>query len=170
MDRKVLEKALFGEKANVFAILDGASVEGLRMRLYETRPPHYCLFRGELEPDMAEVAPYMVGLIPETPFTEWILDQPLGGHWGIFARTRQSIIEMRKHFRSLVTIYNEEGNPKIFRYYDPRVFRSFLPTCNGGELKEFFGTVSEYFAEKTGGESITMYRLENGKLIEKDLE
>lgn len=170
MDRKVLEKALFSEMANVFAVLDGASIKDLRMRLYEMRPPYHCLFRGELEPDMEEVAPYMVGLIAGTPFTEWVLNEHFGKHWGIFARTRQSIIEMRKHFRSLVTVYNEAGDPKIFRYYDPRVFRSFLPTCNGGELKEFFGSVSEYFAEVPGGDSMTMYKLDNGKLIEKDLE
>jgi hypothetical protein len=34
-----------------------------------------------------------------------------------------------------------------FRYYDPRVLRAFLPTCNAGELKTLFGDVDQFFIE-----------------------
>ena len=44
-----------------------------------------CLYRGELQPDMAEVAPYLVKLDRDAPFTDWVLDRGWGNHWGVFA-------------------------------------------------------------------------------------
>ena len=167
--REILEKALFNEPANVFAILDGASIDGLCMKIYETNPPNYCLYRGELAPDMAEVAPYLVGLRAGTAFTEWLLDARFGKHWGIFARSRHSIIEMRKHFRSLVTVHDENGKPLIFRFYDPRVLRTFLPTCNADELKTFFGKVETFFAETGDGQVLSAFKMENNELKQSEL-
>jgi len=42
---------------NAFAILDGASVPGLLQHLHRCDPVRECLYRGELQPDIAEVAP-----------------------------------------------------------------------------------------------------------------
>ncbi len=169
MTKEQLENILFNEQTLAFTVLDGASIPDLRMRLYEMRPPHYCLFRGELEPDMAEVAPYVVNLVPNTPFCDWVLNDNFGKHWGIFAQSRHSIKEMRRHFRALVTVYNEKGDPMIFRFYDPRVLRKFLPTCNGGELKVFFGNVEVFFAEDEKGQNLSAFRLENDQLKQTEV-
>jgi hypothetical protein len=163
MTNEELKNHLFAEPANVFAVLDGASIKGLRMRLFETNPPHYCLFRGDLTPDVAETAPYVVGLVPGAPFTEWLFSEGFGKHWGIFALSGNSITEMRRHFRALLTVHDESGKPMIFRFYDPRVLHNFLPTCNAGELKTFFGKVDTFFAEKSDTE-IVSFKVENNEL------
>ena len=164
MAKAELEKLLFREIANVFAIVDGASIERLPVILHETKPPHYCLMRGELSPDLAEVAPYFVGLIRGAPFTDWILEQPLGGNKGIFATTRQSIREVRKHFRGLFTVYKENGDPMHFRFYDPRVIHKYLPTCDSGEIETFFGPIDRYIVEDEDGRSLSMFSHDNGAL------
>ncbi len=169
MTKDQLEEYLFNGQTNVFAVLDGASIVGLRNQLYEKQPPHYCLFRGELKPDMAEVAPYLVGLIPGTPFAEWLINQKNGNHYGIFIQSRQSIIEMRRHFRSLISVYDEDGKPLIFRFYDPRVIRQFLPTCNAGELKSFFGSVDVFVAESEDGEGFSAFTINGNELKETEL-
>ena len=169
MTKEELEKFLLGERIRTFAVLDGASVPGLPMRLYEMRPSNYCLFRGELAPDMAEVAPYVVQLTPNTPFTDWVLSENFGKHWGIFAQSLYSIKEMRRHFRALVTVYDEKATPMIFRFYDPRVLRKFLPTCNRDELKTLFGNVETFFAEDEKGQKFSAFRLENDELKQTDL-
>lgn len=118
---------------------------------------------------MLEVAPYLVRLLPKTPFTDWILRDGWGKHWGIFLHSREPIEEMRTHFSSLITVYDEKGTPMFFRYYDPRVLGKFLRTCNRDELKTFFGSVEAYFAEtKDAG---NLVRFENGEdgLIETAL-
>lgn len=170
MTKEDLEKKLFSKNTHLYAVLDGASVPELRMKLFETRPAHYCLFRGELPPDVEEVAPYVIQLKADTPFTDWVLSESFGKHWGIFAHSRHSIKEMRRHFRLLVKVYDEEGNPMIFRFYDPRVLPNFLPTCNESELKYFFGTVDAFFAENVKAETLWSFKLENDVLKQSELK
>lgn len=171
MTKEDLQKILFIEQTRVFTILDGALVPKLPMRLYEMRPPNYCLFRSEeLTPDIAEVAPYLITLTPNKPFTDWVLEESFGRNWGIFVHSPHSMIEMRRHFRSLFTVYNEEGNPMLFRFYDPRVLQTFLPTCNGGELKTFFGKVNTFFSEDGKGQNLLSFKLENNELKQTELK
>lgn len=157
MDKDKLNQHLFSKVARVFVVLDGALIPELRMKLYEMKPENYCLFSGELEPDMAEVAPYLVRLLPGTPFTEWLLTECWGKNWGIFAHSRETAIGMRKHFSSLITVYDEDGMPMIFRYYDPRVWRKFLPTCEPDQIKSLFGKVDTFFVESEDKESLISY-------------
>ena len=170
MTKEELEKILFVENTRAFAILDGASIPDLRMKLYETQPPHYCLFRGERPPDVQEVAPYVVQLTPGGLFADWLLGACFGKHWGIFAHSRHSIKEMRRHFRSLITVYDETGKPMIFRFYDPRVLPNFLPTCDADELKTFFGNVDNFFAENVKAQTLLSYRVENDELKQTELK
>ena len=169
MTKEDLEKILFSKRILVYVVLDGAAVDGLPMKLYEMNPPHYCLFRGELAPDMVEVAPYVVQLVQNTSFTDWVLSENSGKHWGFFAHSLHSIKEMRRHFRSLVTVYDEQGKPMIFRFYDPRVLRNFLPTCNADELQTFFGKVETFFAENEKQQPFSAFSLENDALKETPL-
>jgi hypothetical protein len=162
--REKIEKFLFDERARAFAVLDGASVPDLPSKMYEMQPHAVCLYRGEIEPDLAEVAPYLIELIPDTTFTDWLLTEGTNGkHWGIFARSPFSLIEMRKHFRKFLTVYDEAGNPLLFRYYDPRVLVKFLPTCDADNLTSLFNRVTDYLAED-GAAGFLRFELQNGKL------
>lgn len=169
MDKEKLKQNLLSDRTKLFCILDGATVPELPMRLYEMRPPNYCLFSGELEPDMAYVAPYVINLLPGHRFTDWTFEN-FDKNWGIFAHSLHSIKEMRRHFRALIDVYDEQGNPMIFRFYDPRVLRQFLPACNAGELKTFFGKIQQYFAEAEDAEGLLGFALENDKLKESKLD
>lgn len=162
--KESIEKFLFVEGTRAFAVLDGASVPDLPLKIYEMQPHSVCLYRGELEPDLAEVAPYLVELFPDTTFTEWLLSEGLSGkHWGIFARSPFSLTELRKHFRKFLTVYDDAGNPLLFRYYDPRVLVKFLPTCDQESLEKLFNRVTDYLAED-GKSGFKRFELFNGKL------
>jgi hypothetical protein len=162
MEQK-LGQFLFRDNALVYAILDGASVPDLPMRLFEMQPPNVCLYRGDLDADLAEVAPYLVHLIPGTRFANWVLSECWGKHWGIFVQSPYPLIELRKHFRKFLTVHDQEGNPMLFRYYDPRVLPKFLPTCKEEELSLIFDDkVRAFFAESDdAGELIRLQCVNN---------
>ncbi|MET0645142.1 MAG: DUF4123 domain-containing protein [Pyrinomonadaceae bacterium] len=164
LTQPLYERLFADEAANVYAVLDGASVAELLPRLYELEPEHECLYRGELEPDMAEVAPYLVRLEPETEFADWVLEEGWGRHWGVFAVTDAPLREAHKHFRTFLTVYDPEGKPMLFRYYDPRVLRVYLPTCNGEELRAVFGPVSCYLLEAEDPNTLLSFRLDGEAL------
>lgn len=148
--------------AHVFAVLDGAAAAGLLDKLYGLSPNFCCLFRGELGPDMAEVAPYLVQLEPETEFTRWVIEQGWGNHWGIFATSDADFRRMRSHLRSLLIVYDETGRPLRFRYYDPRVLRLYLPTCNAAELATVFGPVASFAVEAANADTLLSLQAASG--------
>lgn len=164
-----MDKYLFRENYYTYAVLDGASVFDLPHKLYKMGAQNICLYRGELEPDMVHVAPYLVLLLPETDFTDWLLSECWGKHWGIFAQSQVSLTRMRKHFRLLLTVDDENGNPMLFRYYDPRVLLPFLMTCNGDELEMIFGEVRYYFAESPNTNELSRVHFADNKLNEAKL-
>ena len=162
---QAVRQHLFTDRdAQVFAILDGASVPGLQMGLYQHQPAYSCLYRGELAPDMAAVAPYLVLLEPAAAFTDWVLSQGWGQHWGIFAVSDVDIRELCRHFRRFLIIYGSDGKPLLFRYYDPRVLRLYLPTCNAEELATVFGPVRSYILEEENPQMALQVRVASGAL------
>jgi len=163
---EALSRHLFAEQGLlVFAVLDGASISDLLDKFDELHPEHQCLRRGELKPDLAEVAPYLVRLEEGTPFTTWVLEQGWGKHWGIFALAPVELRDMRRHFRTLTMVYNPDGKLLLFRFYDPRVLRVFLPTCNEQELKAVFGPVAGYWLEDEDPGTLLRFQVSAGKLV-----
>ncbi len=78
---KKITDALFIDSSNeVYAVLDGASIPILRDKLYEDEPEHVCLYAGDLEPDMEEVAPYLVRLDRGSRFWNWVIEEDWGNH------------------------------------------------------------------------------------------
>ena len=156
---QVLSSQLFLPEMSTYAVLDGASIPGLLHKLHEWRPQHICLYRGELAPDIAEVAPYLVYLEPNAEMTKWIFKQGWGQHWGIFALVDMDVDlkTLRKHFRKFLMVESPDGKPIYFRYYDPRVMRTYLPNCNNDELATVFGPVQIYVMENTDGISIEQF-------------
>lgn len=151
------------ENATVFAILDGATVSGLPAILRSFEPEYYCLYRGALQPDMAEVAPYLARLEPNTPFIKWVLSNGWGKHWGIFGMAEVELRVLRTHFRRFVMVDGGRGKPLYFRYYDPGVLRNYLPMCDQDELRTVFGPAIFFLAEEVNPQAARMLALgENG--------
>lgn len=143
-----LRQVLFSsEHHSVYAILDGASVSGLLNKLYAAKEEWACLYRGQLEPDLAEVAPYLVKLREASEFTQWLLEKGWGKHWGIFVVTPVGLEALRRHLRQFLRVKDFTGKTLYFRYYDPRVLEVYLPTCRRDEIKILYGPVLRYIAE-----------------------
>ncbi|WP_129127732.1 DUF4123 domain-containing protein [Geomonas oryzae] len=150
-----------------FAIVDGAAQPDLLASLAQHRPESYCLFRGALEPDMARVAPYLVALEPEVPFTDWVFSL-----WGlsraIFGLSYRDLHSLKSHLRRHVMIEYEDREV-YFRYYDPTVLRNYLPTCLAVELRAFFGDVECFLAEDEEPGNAWIFRLEGAALGQRSV-
>jgi hypothetical protein len=164
MDQQSIRQYLFSNYTQLYCVLDGVMVPDLPERLYRGQVPNHCLLTGDLPADAVHAAPYLVYLSPDSKFADWVLEEALGKHWGVFVQSPRSMLEMRRHFRALLQAYDERGNPLKFRFYDPRVLSKFLPTCNGGELRTLFGEVQAFYAESEDGSDLVRYRIQEGKL------
>ncbi|QWV91992.1 DUF4123 domain-containing protein [Geomonas oryzisoli] len=163
-DLNALKGQLFClDSATVFAVLDGASVPNLPASLDLYRPEHTCLLRGVVSPDMVHVAPYLVALERNAPFTDWLLLNGWGKNWGIFGISRRDLRALKRHFRRWVHI-EHDGRPMYFRFYDPTVLRNYLPTCNAEELSTFFGPVRLFLFEDEDPETVHLFLLRQNVL------
>ena len=144
-----LQRELFTPGHHLFVILDGAAAPGLFSQLHRNEPEHVSLYLGELLPDRAETAPYLVRLERDSRFTQWLFDQGWGKNWGIFAQVRDRVDmkQVRHHFRTFLMVEFPGGKSSYFRYYDPRVLADYLPTCDEIEARAVFGPVSAYLIE-----------------------
>ena len=163
--RPGLAAPLFGKgDFEVYAVLGGASAKGLLKKLYEHEPDYAALYRGELQPDIATFAPYLVKLETDCPFTEWVLRDGWGLNWGIFIQSSASLRTLRNHFREFIRVELPDRRTVLFRYYDPRVFRGFLTACNASELGKFFGAVQSFIVEGESPEAGIKYSCVAGAL------
>lgn len=162
---QALKALLFVNGATVFAFLDGATIPELPATLSRLGVDYACLYRGVLDPDMAEVAPYLVALERDAPLTDWALANGWGMNWGVFAISRADINALKRHFRRFATIRYGEQNA-YFRYYDPRVLRNYLPTCTTEELVTFFGPVG-YFVVADDDDDVAIHFLRKGDSLQQ---
>ena len=148
----------------VYALLDAARSDQIYPKILKSEMENSCLFRGEKAQELAWVAPYLVELKREDPFVRWLLENGWGKSWGIFIVSSADFGDLKRHLQSFLTVYDEEGNSLLFRYYDPRVFRVYLPTCNADELKTVFGPVSSYVFEEEDASALLRFSDNEGKL------
>jgi len=149
-----LESIVFGKQdSTVFALLDGASSPKLVKLLYDNKPEFCCLYPGELKADIAAVAPYLVRLEAGKEFTGIVLKEGWGAHWGVFVSSAADLRALRDHFREFHKVELPDQRTVIFRYYDPRVLRIFLPVSNQPELATFFGPVQTFIVEGESAET-----------------
>lgn len=149
-----------------YVIVDAARDHRIYPKLAGSDIEVVSLYRGDPEVELADVAPYLIKLQRKDPFTEWLLNNGWGQSWGIFLESSATLIELRQHFRTFLMVYDEEGDPLYFRYYDPRVLRVYLPTCNESELQTVFGPVSHFYVEgKEKNQLIEFYCNEKFELI-----
>jgi hypothetical protein len=164
---ETVAKRLFeDDELKVFGVLDGASIPDLLEHLYSSDLEYECLYRGELAPDIAEVAPYLVALDKASAFTHWLVERGWGRHWGVFALSRADLRALRRHFRTLLIVHDSAAKPLYFRYYDPRVLRVYLPTCNADELSAIFGPVEKYLLEEEQTGAILSFHTNAGALVQ----
>ncbi|MHC5108981.1 MAG: DUF4123 domain-containing protein [Planctomycetota bacterium] len=114
------------------------------------------LYLGEKGAAFREVAPHVTefrfdGALAEKLIKGW------GSARGIFLQSAAGMTELRKHLRRFLLIEDSSGARFRFRFYDPRVLRTFLPTCTIEEADKFFGPVGTYFCEGRMGRTLQSF-------------
>jgi len=155
---RVLE-ILRSQKEPLFAILDAARDPIVHLRIYECPEQKQSLYEGPEAARLAFVAPYLISLPKRSPFLERLVREGWGNSWGVYLTCNRPFEEVRKHLRHFLTVELEGKREKVlFRFYDPRVLRVFLPTCTPKEVLEFFGPIKRYVLEGEEPTAILQYR------------
>jgi uncharacterized protein DUF4123/FHA domain-containing protein len=131
----------------LFAILDAARDIRILALLVHYKEECQSLYEGVEGAKLAQVAPYLVRLVPESKLLEALVKEGWGKSWGVYFTCAGDFQEIRRHLRHFLQVKLPDGEQVYFRFYDPRVMRIFLPTCIPEEATHFFGSIKRYVME-----------------------
>lgn len=147
---ETLRKMVFGHRNKaVYAVMDGAMIDDLPGRLGKIAPQAACLFEGALDPMLSAAAPWLVQLEEGCSASRLALHEGWNGHWGIVLITSPDIglRGIRAHLRRVLRVRSPDGSSMLFRFYDPRAFRTVIPVLDAPARRDFFGPIDGVYVE-----------------------
>lgn len=167
-----LEQCLWtkGSARDVWMIVDPARdrrIFGLLLECFYSSLSS--LFAMPLPPQLEKVAPYLVPLDYDDKKTRKFLSNAWGNNWGIFLRCDTSQERLRRHLRGFLSVRDPRGTRLLFRYYDPRILRTYLPTCTKGELEYVFGPIECFWTESTNPDHLLELGFKRGALVKRTI-
>ncbi len=148
----------------MFGIVDAARDPRL-FALATKSSQHVCLFAGDLHPAIAGVAPYLCTVGEDDPLLAAWRTEGWGRSWGILFTSTATLKDLRQQFRKYLQAMLPDGQIVLFRFYDPRVWRTYIPTCSPDQLAGWFQLVSEYAVETPDGTATLRYQFGAGGLV-----
>lgn len=122
------------------------------------------LYQGETADNLADVAPYLIRLEAGAPFVRWLTVENWGKSWGIFLRASVDFQAVRRRMRRFTVAATESGQTIMFRFYDPRVLRLFLPIGEPDQLTAMFTDIDAFLMEDEDAQGLISFQLIDGAL------
>lgn len=127
----------FAVEGVLYALLDACDEPSVPVRCDEMESRAVSLYRGDAQTSYRNIAPYLAQIsIHEF---DWLLSKLWPSPWGYFVIARSDLATLRTHFRRYLTVKLPDGKKVLFRFYDPRVLKTFLASSQPQEIRDFFG-------------------------------
>ncbi len=153
----------------LYAVLDMARDPAMFPLLLSSGAQYTCLYTGPSATKLENVAPYLVQLPPRCELLQKIVEEGWGNSWGIFLTSSQAPQTVWHELRRSLMVTLETTQKFVyFRFYDPRVLRTFLPLADAQQRQEFFGTISSFLMEdEDAGAVLRLYASQQELAAEK---
>ena len=118
---------------HLYAVVDAARDNKIWHMLQTYEANYYSLFYGNEAEELEQVAPYLVKLKQDDPFTQWYIDHGFGNAMSILLSSAYAEPELQAHLqhyvKPLMEFETEDGikfQEVFLAFYDPRVFPNYL--------------------------------------------
>ena len=136
------------DSGNLYAIVDAARDRRVRLLLAAAAERWQSLYQGSQAMTLAAAAPYLVALGPNSELLLELVAEGWGASWGIYFVSTQPFARAWRSARRLITIRVEGADERAyFRFYDPRVMRSFLPLATPRQRTSVFNALGRILLE-----------------------
>ncbi|PPD18744.1 MAG: hypothetical protein CTY18_10720 [Methylomonas sp.] len=156
----------------LFAIVDAAQASKAIFNLLNHASQRHtkkaALFEGERAQELASVAPYLVQLsLAEQALLSQLVEQGWQQNWAIYFSYPNRFDNALNKLRLNLPVKSKD-EIGLFRFYDPRVFRLYVPSFDAQQLREFFGAISQFWLPPETGEP--SHGLLGYRLVDQQLE
>lgn len=145
----------------LFGIMDAAREPSILKRLNKHGEQCQSLYEGEKGESLAPFGPWLVRLPGASKLLAELVNDGWGQSWGVFLTSTLPFADVRKHFRHFLKVQLPDGRRVYFRYYDPRVLRTYLASSLPQDLKEFYGSMQRFVMEAEEGKAILEFTPHN---------
>jgi Domain of unknown function (DUF4123)/FHA domain len=136
----------------MFAVVDSSRDDRILILVRESVERYQSLYEGVEGEALGHVAPYLVELPRGSALLQRLVQEGWENRWMSFIEADLSFKEMRRHLRRFLMVADADTRKKMyFRFYDPVVLRSFVPTTTVKQRAEFFGEIKAFFVEDEAG-------------------
>ncbi len=143
----------------LFALLDAAHGDLVLERLASVdaedgegeESGYEVLGPGRTDDELFTSSAFLVPCPEGSELLWWLCTEGLGQSYGVLLASEASPGELAAHLHPLTEVRDDLGRTLLFRFYDPRVLRTYLPTCTPWELRRFYGPVQHLWAEAAHG-------------------
>ena len=149
-----------------YAIVDTAQDRSL-YDLVQCCTEYQCLISGDVPYELATALPYLVQLDEGAPLTEAWPRDGLGKHWGVAFESSSSIDHLRLHFKRFLNAKLPDGTIALFRFYDPRVFRTYIRSATSEERELWFAGIDRFSVEGSDVGQLHDFELVNGHMYDR---
>lgn len=151
-DPRAVIDFLASRPGNLLAVIDAARSPIIYPLLQQCAGEHGSLLTLEGQPgDLKAYAPYVARLLSPSPLLEQLVLQGWNDHWCVYLSTALELEPLRIQLKKFLLVKLDDGREVFFRFYDPRVLRTFLPACTPHEAKRFFGEIGGFYAPDPDG-------------------
>ncbi len=150
-------------RAPLYALLDAARESSGVDQAQQAMLKCESLFAGDMGQMLKDVAPHLIEFPHRSAFRAWWFEQ-WGKSVGVLLEAPVGLSEVRRHLRTLTVVRDAAKSRYFFRFYDPRVLRTFLPVATADELRQFFGPITAFYCEEEGGSELLAFTLAAGNL------
>ena len=152
--------------ARLYGVLDLARAPELYDHVRRLAPMQaQCLYQGKLNPEVARHCAHLVELGPADPLTQLWSRQGWGQAWGMWLESRaefRSVWRRLRHFTQ--AILPDGSGPVLFRFWDPRVLRVYMPLVEAEQLPDWFKDIDAYMLETEDGQGALRWTLKGAAL------
>lgn len=127
---------------------------------------HACLISGKLDPDLAAALPWVVALNASEPLMAAWRTEGEGRNWGILVQSPLPLDYVRLHFKKFLNAMLPDGMTVLFRFYDPRVFRTYIRAATPQERAPWFRGISRYSVESERPGHYHDFTMRDGQLFD----
>jgi hypothetical protein len=152
----------------LFGILDLAREPSgeLETGLAKYAPDAMSLYREPMKEKVRRRSPFLASLPPDSPFMPFWREHGRGRAWGIVVQSDRPFDAVWRHFRRFLTVALPDGQRVLFRFYDPRVFPTFLRSCNQSELAMWFAGIKAFRVECVSSRDDREFTFDGAILVE----
>lgn len=170
---ELLKELRTRESPRLWVLIDAAGLPDGRASIDASRFEQLeCLFTGDLEIELADVAPYLGLLNAHDPDAEVLLEHLMKLDCAVLLtdgapQSELTFSQAHRHLRKFNVVYGPQGNPLFFRYYDPRVLPGVLSVLTEEQLQAFFGPFDAVHVRAPTSGKFGKFQVVSGRLLKQ---